>query len=286
MNIAELEKQYPMALASVSMNFDDFSNLTFYQKNHIKLMEVVPLVEDNKSWNPKDPASTEAFFNLCRKFQVQPHSMHSYFLSELSHNMSDFDAEKRKYAIKVNQDLFQSAKTIGAKYIVVHLYSDRTKRSEIENMNIARDTLKQLIPYAEKTGVGIAVENLGALWSIPHINSLLDEFNHPLVGICFDTGHSVLYNKLEEELPLCKDRLFALHIHDNFNEKDDHIIPFRGKIDWKGFIVALLKTNYQGPLMFESYEREEGESIEHFIGKCREAYLKLLELLLESIPAK
>lgn len=286
MNIADLEKRFPMALASVAMDFDDFNNLNLYQKNQIKLMEVTPIVEDNKSWDTKDLTSTEKLLDQCRKFDVKPHSVHSFFLSELSHNMSDPDAERRKYAIKVNQNLFKSAKIIGAKYIVVHLYSDRTKRGEDENMSIALDSLKQLLPHAEKSGVGIAVENLGELWSVPHINSLLDEFNHPLIGICFDTGHSALYNELGKELPLCKDRLFALHIHDNFYQKDDHIIPFRGKIDWKEFTDALLKTNYQGPLMFESYEREEGESIDHFIKECRQAYLKLLALLSDSMSTK
>ena len=122
--------------------------------------------------------------------------------------------------------------------------------------------------------------------SIREINTLLDDLKHPLLGICFDTGHSNLYTSVGDELPLCGDRLLGLHIHDNLQQKDNHFAPFRGKIDWSEFAQALVQTGYQGPLLIEAFEREESESREAFITACARAYRDLLELIEQSLHKK
>ena len=193
------------------------------------------------------------------------------------------DEEIRKTAIQLNSTLFPAAKQLGADYVVVHLYNERVERSADEVYNLARQAVVDLLPHAEKTGVKMAIENLFAEWSIREINTLLDDLNHPLLGICFDTGHSNLYNRVGEELALCGDRLLGLHIHDNLRKRDNHFAPFRGTIDWQGFADGLVKTGYQGPLLIEAFEREENESREGFISACADAHRNLLKLIEQTL---
>lgn len=273
-----------MSLTSVVMPHDDFSRLHLFQKFHIELLEITPIVSDNKEWTPGDPNSTTRFLSLCRSNNIKPNSVHSFFLPKLGHDVADKNPNVRKKAIELNKKLLRGAGDVGANYIVAHLYGwDVKGRSEDESMSLAKEVIAAYLPEAERTGVKIAVENLILEWSVKQINQLVYDFNHPLLGICFDTGHAALYGDVEKELRLCGSRLIALHIHDNSLLDDDHLVPFRGKIDWKAFASALVATGYKGPLTLESYVPEKGESFENFLHACRRAYEKLTEFILEEM---
>lgn len=268
-----------MGLASVAMDLDDFEYLSQYEKNGITFLEATPVVTDNKSWQVGDYHSTRSFINLCKKHKVKCNSVHSFYMSELGHDMTDVDQLVRKQAIELNSEMLKAAVEIGASNMVVHLYNEKVRRTKGETLYYAKEALKKLLPVAEKTGVTLAVENLYHEWTISQINKLLDDLNHPLLGICLDTGHAALYSTPQDELALCGNRLLGFHIHDNWLEDDDHLVPFRGKIDWQAFCSTLLKNGYQGALMFESFNREENETVEEFIDACHLSYLKLLSFL-------
>ncbi len=281
-----LQKRFPLGLASVAMDVDKFENLQFYEKNAIGLLEVTPLVMDNSAWLVGDEESTRLLLALCKNHQVLTDSVHGFYLSEYGHDLADLDEAVRKKALESNIVLLKAAAAIGARYMVIHLFNERFELPEDETMSIARNVVEELLPVAEQTGVSLAIENLDEKWSVRQINTLLDEFDHPLLGICFDTGHSVLYNRLEEELELCGNRLLGLHVHDNFGQKDDHLAPFRGTIDWDAFASALVKIDYHGPLLFESFNRMENESVEQFIADCRKAYVRLLDLFSKVLTTR
>ncbi|MCJ7813909.1 MAG: TIM barrel protein [Candidatus Atribacteria bacterium] len=94
-----------------------------------------------------------------------------------------------------------------------------------------------------------------------------------------DTGHcnitSSLYNHsgLVECLPEIKNYLCHLHIHDNFGKSDDHYLPFRGNIDWKGFVKDLKEINYPGVFMFELRKKTNNEEM---LRTIKESYCNLI----------
>ena len=48
-----------------------------------------------------------------------------------------------------------------------------------------------------------------------------------------------------------KDRIFAVHLHDNDKSDDLHLLPFDGTIDWKYVIKKLKECHYNGPVTLE-----------------------------------
>ena len=48
-----------------------------------------------------------------------------------------------------------------------------------------------------------------------------------------------------------KDRIFAVHLHDNDKSDNLHLLPFDGTIDWKYVISKLKECNYNGPITME-----------------------------------
>jgi len=121
-----------------------------------------------------------------------------------------------------------------------------------------------MLPTAEKTGVGIAIENTAdipptargfrrAFGSAPsELIQLVDALDSPLVGICWDTGHAHI-QRLDQPSALSAigKRLKATHIQDNNGEQDQHLLPFHGTIDWQGIIARLQDIGYEGDFVYE-----------------------------------
>ncbi len=129
-----------------------------------------------------------------------------------------------------------------------------------------RKNLEYFAPYlrtAEKAGVGLAMENLADAFSQgqrqrtytatpAELVALVDAFDHPLVGVLWDTGHAHLQG-LEQEAALrgIGSRLKATHIADNNGLWDLHLLPFLGTVDWKAVMGGLRAIDYPGDFTYE-----------------------------------
>jgi hypothetical protein len=81
---------------------------------------------------------------------------------------------------------------------------------------------------------------------------LVDSFKDESLGMCIDTGHahaSGIY--VPDFIRLAGKRLKCTHIDDNFADKDSHLPPFMGTVDWKGTMKALREIGYDGDFSFE-----------------------------------
>lgn len=125
----------------------------------------------------------------------------------------------------------------------------------------------ELLPFAKECGVKIATENM---WNwdtekdqssfaacataesfIEHLDAVKDDY---LVA-CLDIGHAEMRGSGSGTATMIyalKDRLQALHIHDNDKWHDSHQIPFSMSIDFNSVVKALKDINYQGYLTLEA----------------------------------
>lgn len=126
----------------------------------------------------------------------------------------------------------------------------------------------KVLPSAEKLNVKIATENMykwkderqmqtapAACGTAADFVAHVDCVNHPYFTACLDLGHAQMINcegAAAMIQALGKDRLGALHVHDNDLVNDDHTFPFVGKSDWEEITEALAKINYQGHFTFET----------------------------------
>ena len=86
-------------------------------------------------------------------------------------------------------------------------------------------------------------------------NAHLDAVNDDSFVACLDVGHAEMRglntNAVEMILAL-KDRLHALHLHDNNLWHDSHQIPFSMQMDFNAIARALKQINYQGDFTLEA----------------------------------
>jgi len=52
------------------------------------------------------------------------------------------------------------------------------------------------------------------------------------VKLCFDAGHAHLDGGVPSALETARELLVTTHLHDNRGERDDHLLPYEGTIDW------------------------------------------------------
>lgn len=133
------------------------------------------------------------------------------------------------------------------------------KRAMADN----KEHLKKHLETAEKYNVGIAVENIPIFPDCPQYRffsavpedhmELVDSLNSPHIGICWDFGHANLmpYDKAEV-LNMMGERIKILHVHSNFAERDIHLSPGLGTVEWEKLLPILTKNGFKGNMSLET----------------------------------
>ena len=158
--------------------------------------------------------------------------------------------------------------------VVMHL----TSKSEAPKYNeTGLKRLKEIVDYAQELNIKVAFENTKIKGYLDYVIENIDNEN---VGICFDSGHYHVHFNDDLDFPKFKDRIFAVHLHDNDQSDDLHLMPFEGTLDWEETIKNLKECNYDGPITLELCYRNEylDMSIEDFYKKGYEVGEKLKEI--------
>lgn len=123
------------------------------------------------------------------------------------------------------------------------------------------NNFKKILEIAKKNNVKIALENLD-VYSIKHLEFLLDNISDKSLGFCYDIGHYHLANLKRDLLKKYGNRLLALHIHDNLMDwypghdytRDLHLLPFDGKINFEKVCAKLKGVDFKGIVMLEIHK--------------------------------
>ena len=129
--------------------------------------------------------------------------------------------------------------------VIMHLTS-QTEAPMYNEKGLKR--IQELADYAKNLGIKVAFEN-------PKIKGYLEyviqNIKNDNVGICYDAGHCHAHFNDEFNYELFKNRIFAVHLHDNDKSADQHLMPFDGTIDWNNVVSKLKECNYDGPVKLE-----------------------------------
>jgi len=145
----------------------------------------------------------------------------------------------------------------GTGTVMMHIPAFLSVTSEAEkpfirqSLDSLRSSLDELLPLSRELQVPIAVENTG-YDTFEVIEKLFSEYPEDFLGLCYDSGHGHLFDdKGLDHLDNNKNRLKALHIHDNDSTRDLHQPPFYGTLDWERFASILKQSTYPREISFE-----------------------------------
>jgi sugar phosphate isomerase/epimerase len=191
-------------------------------------------------------------------------------------NLIDPEKSRRIAAMDEVKRALESAEQIPITACTLHLghKDDAWNLRALENSLTAIEHLKA---FAHPLGVRILLENLQNEITTPeHLLEIVRVGHFDRVGVCLDIGHAHLSapengKGIDEAFELLKPRIAQLHLHDNHGQKDDHLWPGGGAIDWANVAkhIASLPTATPGILEI-SHELEESQ--ESVIAKATQAF--------------
>ena len=162
--------------------------------------------------------------------------------------LSDPDPEVRKNCIASVAKSLEEIKELGGDTVLVVPGVVNDKVSYEDAYYRSQNSIRELIPYAEKTGIQIGLENVWNNFLISPVEAkrFIDEINHPLVGWYFDIGNVLRYGWPEHWIKTLNHRIMKLHIKEFSRE----LMNSSGL--WEGFKVDLLKGDNNWPVVMKA----------------------------------
>lgn len=208
----------------------------------------------------------QAFEQLARRFDQAEVKIHTFHLPfGIPIDISDFYETRRREAVQRSIRCMERCARLGVRVGIQHpttcLY-----HADVEGIDRFLDTLRrsldELVPVAERCGLTIALENIPAreygprFGSLPaHFAVMRERLDYPQVGFCFDTGHALMslgLNQEDQMFDAMGDRLVAFHLADNAGDRDSHLAPGRGRVDWRTVFRRAAALGFSGTMCIET----------------------------------
>ncbi len=186
-------------------------------------------------------------------------------------NIAAVEKRDRIAAMDEIKRALEVAEQIPFRFLVQHV-GVTGETSTGQKLEAAMTSLEHLRAFAKPLGVQIVVENINNDLSTPEsLVELLHAARFTDVGVCFDVGHAHMAPGIPQAFETLKQLIRTTHVHDNDQQRDAHLWPGGGTIDWKQ-TMELLRATPQVPALVLEIEGVEGENV---AGKMSEAYRKL-----------
>jgi sugar phosphate isomerase/epimerase len=188
-------------------------------------------------------------------------------------NIASTDRAGRIEAMDEIKRAVEIAEQIPYRFLVQHIGTP-SESFDDRKFEAAMTSIEHLRAFAKPLGVRILVENIPNELSTPE---RLVEFIHTThfddVGVCFDCGHAHMMAGIPESFETVKKYICSTHIHDNLKDKDSHLQPGRGSINWEETMKLLRTVQQIPPLLLEI----EGDEKKNASAELRSTFKKLEE---------
>jgi sugar phosphate isomerase/epimerase len=124
-------------------------------------------------------------------------------------------------------------------YCIQHVARPRDNPDE-RRWDAAFSSLEHLSLFARQRGVTLALENTPGEMATPaNLKNFLERTRLTNIKLCFDTGHAHIEGGVMAGLETVHELVVTSHVHDNHGERDEHLLPYEGTIDWAATLPAL-----------------------------------------------
>jgi sugar phosphate isomerase/epimerase len=218
--------------------------------------------------------------------RLELHSVHAPIFEAMSggkwvgsFSNASGDEARRKQAIDETKAALEIARSVPFHYLVVHLGMPSVEKVPPGDNQpaAARRSVEEIAELAAAVNVKVAMEVIPNALSAPAaLCSLIEEdLDGVDAGICLDYGHANLGGDVAEAIETVSGHLVTTHVHDNGGRRDDHLVPYAGRIDWDMAMMSTQKIGYDGVLMFEVGDTGNPQDVLKKTAAARERLEKL-----------
>jgi len=162
------------------------------------------------------------------------------------------DSARRQAAVREADAALNIAREIPADVFVVHLGTPTEQGGE-NNRTAAFRSVEDICRLAEPVGIRVALEVIpNSLSDGASLVTMIErDLDFPRTGVCLDFGHAFLMGDVADAIETVAEHLITTHVHDNRGKKDEHLVPFEGRINWDLALMTMQKVGYDGTYLME-----------------------------------
>jgi sugar phosphate isomerase/epimerase len=188
-------------------------------------------------------------------------------------NVASTDRATRIEAMDEIKRALEIAEQIPFRFLIQHIGVPRESFDE-KKFEAALTSVEHLRAFAKPLGVRILLENIPNDLATPDKLVEFIQISHfEDVGVCFDVGHANLMSDIPQAFEILKGHIRSTHVHDNAGDRDAHLWPGKGNINWKETMELLRNAPHTPPLLLEI----EGDEKVNVAEGMSEAFRKLEE---------
>ena len=166
-------------------------------------------------------------------------------------NIASTDRSTRIEAMDEIKRALEIAEQIPFRFLVQHIglsgesFNDR-------KFEAAMTSVEHLRAFAKPLGVRILLENIPNELSSPDkLVEMIKGAHFDDVGVCFDIGHAHLMSSVSEAFEILRPHIQSTHLHDNNKDRDSHLWPGAGNINWTEGMELLRSAPNTPPILLE-----------------------------------
>ena len=177
-------------------------------------------------------------------------------------NVASTDRAGRIEAMDEIKRALEIAEQIPFRFLVQHLGVPNESFDE-KKFEAAMTSVEHLRAFAKPLGVRVLLENIPNDLSTPdRLVEMIRGAHFDDVGVCFDFGHAHIMSSVRKEFEILRNYIRSTHVHDNDRNKDSHLWPGSGTIDWKEAMELLRSAPQTPPLLLELEGDEKVSTLE------------------------
>jgi sugar phosphate isomerase/epimerase len=154
-------------------------------------------------------------------------------------SISDPERVRRQEAVDEIKRALDLVDYVPFRYCIQHVARSRDI-PDGRRWDATFSSLEHLSLFARQRGVTIAIENTPGEMATPeNLKNFLEQTRLTNVKMCFDAGHAHMEGGVLPGLETMRDLMATTHLLGNHGDRDEHLLPFAGTIDWNATLAAL-----------------------------------------------
>lgn len=175
-------------------------------------------------------------------------------------NIVDADKRQRIEAMDEIKRAIEVAEHAPFRFLIQHI-GKSDEYDDPRKFDNALSGIEHLRAFARPLGVSLLLENTPNDLATPEkLQEMIKLLRYEDLGVCFDVGHAHITSSVHQAFGVLEQRVRSTHIHDNRGDKDTHLWPGEGTIDWEQTMQSLRGVP-QSPALLLEIEGEEGMDV-------------------------
>jgi sugar phosphate isomerase/epimerase len=184
--------------------------------------------------------------------RLQLTSLHAPTSRDLSANreggaplsIAEVERVRRIAAMDELKRVLDVAEDLPFSRLILHMGGSR-EAADLRKRDAAFSSLEHLTLHAKHLGVTVCIENTTSeMGESAYLCAFVDETRLSRLRFNFDIGHAHLEegpveDRVAKSFEALRNLIASAHIHDNHGEKDEHLPPYGGTINWASALKLL-----------------------------------------------